>query len=361
MRKARIVVIGLKGLPAFGGAAAVGESLINQLKEEYDFTVLSTASHTDGNVKLDKIEQIVFKNTGKGGINTFYYYMRCLIHVLFHSYDLVHLHHAESGFITPFLRLKYKVIVTFHGVFLKTDPKFSKLQNSFFRFSERLNVRFANRTISVSKPDTFYVKEKYNKEIGYIPNGIEILSLDKNNSTSDISFAAGRIYQIKGLHLVLEAIKKINFADKIRVAGDLDQVDEYKLEIMKMSEGLDIEFKGLIKKKKELLEYISSSKLFIFPSLTEAMSMMLLEVVSTKTPILASDIPATKAIFNDDEILFFKNDNIEDLTEKIKFAFENSEAMNKKAEKAYDKIKGSYTWERISNLYENEYKKLLKK
>ena len=29
--KPRIAVIGLKGLPAFGGAAAVGENIINQL------------------------------------------------------------------------------------------------------------------------------------------------------------------------------------------------------------------------------------------------------------------------------------------------------------------------------------------
>ena len=51
----KIAVIGLKGLPAFGGAAAVGESLINKLKNEYNFTVLSTASHTSADVELGNI------------------------------------------------------------------------------------------------------------------------------------------------------------------------------------------------------------------------------------------------------------------------------------------------------------------
>ena len=46
MKKKRIGVIGLKGLPAFGGAAAVGENLIAHLKEDYDFTVYSVSSHT---------------------------------------------------------------------------------------------------------------------------------------------------------------------------------------------------------------------------------------------------------------------------------------------------------------------------
>jgi hypothetical protein len=34
------------------------------------------------------------------------------------------------------------------------------------------------------------------------------------------------------------------------------------------------------------------------------MSMMLLEVVSMKTPVIASDIPSNKAVFAEDEILF---------------------------------------------------------
>jgi len=58
----KIAVIGLKGLPAYGGAAAVGENLINNLRGKYDFTVYSISSHT--NLKTGKYNgynQIVFK------------------------------------------------------------------------------------------------------------------------------------------------------------------------------------------------------------------------------------------------------------------------------------------------------------
>ena len=44
--KIKVAVIGLKGLPAFGGAAAVGENIINQLKDKYEFFVYATSSHT---------------------------------------------------------------------------------------------------------------------------------------------------------------------------------------------------------------------------------------------------------------------------------------------------------------------------
>lgn len=355
----KIAVIGLKGLPAFGGAAAVGESLINKLKNEYNFTVLSTASHTSADVELGNIKQVVFKNFGKGGLNTLIYYIRSLVHVLFHSYDLIHLHHAESGFITPFLRMKYKVIVTFHGVFMNIDPKFSKFQNKFFRFSEKLNVKYANQVISVSGPDCDYIYNKYKRTIDNIPNGIDILDLNSSKNKEGISFAAGRIYDIKGLHLLLDALRDNDYQGNLYIAGDLNQVGTYRDKILKQTKSLNVEFKGLIKNKVNLLDYIQGTEFFVFPSLTEAMSMMLLEVVSTKTPIIASNIPSVKAIFSDDEVLFFENNNSSDLAEKVLFAQNNKDLMKKKAEKAFEKIEKNYTWDLVAKQYNNEYKKLL--
>ncbi len=355
MIKKKIAVIGLKGIPAFGGAATVGEHLINELKDQYDFTVLGVASHSSKeNTLINGIPQKVFSNMGKGGLNTFYYYIRCLIHVISKNYDMIHLHHAESGFITPLLRLKYRVVVTFHGVFEKDDPKFSNLQNRFFRFSEWLNVRFANVIVSVSNPNKEYIDKKYKTKILYIPNGIHIennRSMIGKNENYTITFAAGRIYHIKGLHILLESLKQINQNISLVIIGDLKQVPDYETKIIKQSEGLNVTYKGLIKKKEELFEIIQKSNLFIFPSLTEAMSMMLLEVASLKTPIIASDIPANKSVFSDSEVLFFESENPEDLAEKINYAINNPEMMTQNAINAYEKLIQEYNWKFISEKY----------
>jgi glycosyltransferase involved in cell wall biosynthesis len=357
----KIAIIGLKGFPAFGGAAAVGENIIEQLKDDFDFTVLSVSTHTTLKTGyINGIRQLVFGNTGRGSLNTFIYYWKCLFHCLFHQYDLIHLHHAESGFITPLLRLKYKVVVTFHGIYNYTDPKFTGLHNRFFRYSEKLNVRYANEVISVSKPDQQYVLEKYRREIHYIPNGISISNelngiLNKKSPEDYILFAAGRIYQIKGLHLLLNAAKKINLASEIKIAGDLEQVPEYKLSIEKSVNGLKTEFLGLIKNKPDLMKVVADARLFIFPSMTEAMSMMLLEVVSMKTPVIASDIPSNKAIFSDEEMLFFRNNDSEDLSEKLQYAIDNPLIMKQMAMRAYEKLARSYTWKLISEQYKSIY------
>ena len=360
MKKIKIAVIGLKGLPAYGGAAAVGESIIHELKNDYEFTVLSVSSHTSfKNTNINGVKQIIFRNYTYGALNTFLYYIRCVLFVLFNKFDLIHLHHAESGFITPFLRLRYNVVSTFHGVFRKDDPKFSRLHNCFFKLSEKLNVKYANTVVSVSEPDKYFIKDKYNKTGLYIPNGINIPKEKRKKEKNYISFAAGRIYQIKGLHFLLESLKHMNEKIPLVVAGDLNQVTDYKAKIIQQSQGLDVKYLGLVKDKDKLLDLIRNSRLFVFPSVTEAMSMMLLEVVSTKTPIIASDIPSNRAIFSDDEILFFKSEDTEDLLLKLEYAFINRQLMKKKASKAFKKLEKDYVWMSIANQYSEIYKKLV--
>jgi len=365
--KPKIAIIGLKGLPAYGGAARVGENIIEQLKDKYDFTVLSVSSHSQ---KLDKringVNQIVFNKVGNGGLNTLFYYLKCLFHVLPRKYDLIHLHHAESGFITPFLRLKYKVVVTFHGIYKNNDPKFSKFLNWFFRYGEKKNVQYANQVVSVSSPDSEYIEKNYSKQILYIPNGINLKNsieyrpVIQSQKKDYIFFAAGRIYQIKGLHLLLKAVKKINAQIEIKIAGDLNQIPEYRKEIEFLSAELNVSYEGMIKDKLTLMSMIAAAKFFVFPSLTEAMSMMLLEVVSMKTPVIASNILSNRAVFNDDELLFFKTNEADDLALKIEFALNNNDDMSQRAGRAYEKLKNEYTWKMIAKQYETIYDNLLK-
>lgn len=360
--KPKIAVIGLKGLPALGGAATVGESIIYEMKSKYDFVVLSVSSHAfDSHPLIVGYRQVVFTQMGKGGVNTFVYTIKCLIHCLLNKYDLIHLHHASSGFITPFLLLKSKVIVTFHGVHRNNDPKFSKIHNIFFKFSERINVLFANEVVSVSKPDVDFIKKKYKREVIYIPNGIK---QSVNQSSEPLSkdyllFAAARIYQIKGLHLLLRAAGKLNKNLEIIVAGDLDQINSYKKEILELSRNMNVKFVGLVKDKNELLNLVRNAKLFIFPSLTEAMSMMLLEAASVRTPIIASDIPANIAVFNNEELLYFESNNVNDLTEKIEYAIKNESEMKSRANLAYLKLMNEYTWESIAKQYGLIYDSLM--
>ena len=360
LRKKKIAVIGLKGLPAFGGAAAVGENIIKQLKDKYDFTVYATSSHT--NLKTgyyNGYKQIVFKKLPFKRLNILYYYIISAFHaVLLGKHDIVHLHHRDAAFIIPFLKVKYKVLLSTHQ-FGNVVDKWKKYK-LFFHIQEKYFSNKADLITCVSKNESRTILKKLNRKVIYIPNGINLPDkVYKKNIKDYICFAAGRIIEIKGCHLLLEALHMIKYKGEVKIIGDLNQRVNYKSKILNLARALSIDFVGLVKDKNMLYKYIADSKLFIFPSLMEAMSIMLLEAVSLKVPLICSDIIENKDVFNEKEVLFFKSGDSYDLAEKITWALKNEKEISKKVKNAFKKLKNEYSWEIIAPEYDKIYTNLL--
>jgi len=367
MKKKKIAIIGLKGLPAFGGAATVGENIIEQLKDKYDFTVYAVSSHTNlktGN--YNGYKQIVFKAFFPHKLNPLYYYIVSALHsVIFGKFNLVHVHHRDAAFIIPILKIKYKTILTVHG-FGTADlsDKWNRVK-MYYNIQEKIFVKKADIITTMSMEDKNIIEQKLNVTVKYIPNGIALKRIKrvtiKSNKPYHIMFAAGRIVSFKRCDVFLSALNKIEYKGRVVIAGDLEQSPQYKNKIMKLSERLNVTFTGLIHNKKLLMKYFANAKLFVFPSSREAMSMVLLEAASAKTPLICSSILGNKNVFNDDEALFFETDNVNDLAEKIEWALSNSKEMVKKADNAYEKLMKYYTWNRISGEYATCYDLFLAK
>ena len=187
---------------------------------------------------------------------------------------------------------------------------------------------------------------------------MNIDEMQPKKKDESIIFAAGRIIPTKGCHVFLTALNKINYNGKVRIVGDLDQVKSYKNEIIKLASELDVKFDGLIKDKKRLFEIIRNSKLFVFPSSVENMSIMLLEVAALETPQIVSDIDENK-IFDDDEVLYFETDNANVLAEKLLWALDHANEMSERANKAKKRVHNDYLWENIAQQYKSLYQKLI--
>ncbi|MCD4828962.1 MAG: glycosyltransferase family 4 protein [Candidatus Cloacimonetes bacterium] len=360
--KPRIAVIGCKGLPAFGGSARVVESLIHKLHGSYDFTVYALSSHANQNGIYDECPQIVLKKLRHKKLSTLFYYFKATLHCLFvGNYDIVHVHHIDAAFIIPLLKLKYKVISTSHGITFKAD-KWSSTEKAFFRLMEIIYLKCpAHAMTTVAKSIQEQYQKRTKRHVHYIPNAVETDhgELPAISHQGYIFFAAGRILRIKGLHTLLQALGKMQFDGKIIVAGDLNQDQEYKKRIERLSEGLPVTFTGLIKDQALLMSYIEHAQLFVFPSTLEAMSSMLLEAASLDTPIVCSDIPENMDVFSDDEVLLFKNDNAEDLQQKLEWALDHPEEMAQKAKQARKKLAEVFNWDVVAAQYDHLYKRML--
>ena len=172
-----------------------------------------------------------------------------------------------------------------------------------------------------------------------------------------ITFSARRIMSTKGLHTMLEAFRRLGYPGHILVAGETEHASNYISLLKKKYADLNVIYLGYLELP-ELLSLIRMSRLFIFPSEIEGMSMMLLEVVSIGTPVICSDIPENKQIFNENHVLFFKNKSFYDLKEKLEYAFKNTNKMERLARNALNHTVVNYSWDKISASYAKLYGKM---
>lgn len=356
-----IALFGLKGFPARGGTASVGENIVKILNKKYRFTVYATSSHASDTNPYKNVSVFIFKKFLPHKLNIFYYNLMSAIHaVLFCNYDLVHTNQIDTGFIVPILRLKYKVISTHHGKTYKMS-KWGVLMKVFFRLTERLMMSFANRVTFVADSERIDAERKFKGDYLTINNGFssEQAIMDLCFPFEYIMFAAGRIVPHKGCHVFLEALKRINYKGKVLVVGDHRQLEGYGRQLIRYKEFLDVEFVGMLTNKAELFGYVKNAKLFVFPSFYEAMSMMLLEVVAVKTPIICSNIIENTSVFNSSEVDFFEVGDVDDLAEKISYFLRHKFDSKGKVEAAYRKLAHKYQWKDIALEYDEAYSSLL--
>ncbi len=361
MRKKKIAVVGLKGLPAYVGAGTVGENIINQLKGEFDFYVYSTSSHTPFKTGYyNGIYQKVFNKIPFKRFNAFWYYLLSAIHArLFGDFDLVHVHNSFAAFTMFFLKKKYPVVLTTHGGFIVR--KKWKWFSWFFHYNTNKLVKKADYLCCVSLNEKRQFKEKLGLDSHYIPNGINTLEREKLPiipvSEPYILFSAGRIIPTKGLHELILALQKIDYKGRFLIAGDLDQMPSYKKKILSLTRDLNITFLGLIKEKDLLLSYMKNAEFLVFPSHTEAMSMVLLEAVSVGCPVVCSDIIENRDILKENEVVYFKTSDIDDLAEKTQWALNNPNKLHACSEIARNRLLNEMNWENVAE----EYKKIFLK
>jgi len=364
----KIAYLGIKGLPSKWGADRVVEAIVQRLSNIHDITVYCSSREvqigtTFSNIKLFRVPCLAGKYTHMISVNLF----ASLHAVIWGNFDLIHIHNIETAFVLPILKLRYKVVSTAHGritVGNKWNSSAAKLMN----LMELPFSKLSNKATSVALADANQISKTYNREVIYIPNGIDEqpiidiqAALDTKKSLDIVQnpflmCAAGRIIPLKGFHLILEAFKVIPKDYYMIVVGDLNQSPEYSKKLYSLADERVI-FVPFISSLPHLLGLIQLSSLFIFPSMNEGMSMMLLEAASTGTPIVCSDILANKTILPK-QALHFANGNVDDLKEKLIYAINHPQEMESLGRKAQEHIKSLYSWDKIAFQYNLVYEQV---
>ena len=368
----RIAYLGIKGLPSKGGAERVVEAIVQRLAGQHELTVYCNSRYTPPDAKVSGLRLIRIPTLPGKHLQPILYFVFSALHALFKGdYDLVHVHNVEACFVLPLLRLRYNVIATAHGSPIRAArAKWGPVARALMGLTELPYLFLSNCVTSVSLADADYFEHRYGRNVVYLPNGIKELPVMSQEMALRvlrgigveagryILFAAGRIDPTKGCHLLLEAFRRLDLDMPLVVVGDLAQVPEYSQRLRRLADDRVI-FIGYIAAKEKLFSIVRNCRLFVFPSIVEAMSMMLLEVVSLRVPLICSDIPENMSVV-DRYALYFRSEDSKDLAEKMRWAIEHPDVMNNYTAEAEAWVKRNYSWDRIAESYEALYEECRK-
>ena len=235
----KIAIIGSKGIPSKeGGVEKHVEGLAtNLVKLGHEVFVYSRKHYTGYNkknykgVRIINLPSIKLKN-----LDAISHTLLATIDVLRRDVDVIHYHSvgpSTLAFIPKILKRKAITITTFHCKD-KEHQKWSKLARLYLSAGEYTSAKFPHQTITVSKNLVKYCKEKFNKEVEYIPNGINIKPSRKTENLDKFGLApneyilfVGRLVKHKGVHYLIKAFKELKTDKKLVITGGSTYTDDY--------------------------------------------------------------------------------------------------------------------------------------
>lgn len=218
------------------------------------------------------------------------------------NYTGVHMHTPIASAITRLvIRNKYdiKTIYTAHGFhFFKGAP----LRNWLLYYPiEKYLSKYTDILITINREDYQRAKNKFKmKQIKYIPGvGIDVKKISNTQGARKNLLEKLGIINGKILLSVGEISKRKNHCVIINCLPYLPQDVHYviigkgklKDELQRLARNLDVfERVHFVGYKSNVIKYMKSSDIFVFPSLQEGLSVALMEAMASGIPCLVSDI-----------------------------------------------------------------------
>lgn len=249
----------------------------------------------------------------------------------------------------PLLRLaRLKVVLTYHSANYE-HKKWNYISRKILKLSEWIAVNGSTAVIFVNKKQMGLFNDKIQRKSTYIPNGVYRKQLaSKTDHIERIGLqpqkyilAVGRITQEKGFDYLIDSyVRSLPHGLKLVLAGGVDHASSYATQISEKAKEQGIIMPGYVDGE-FLRQLYSHARLFVLPSYNEGFPLVLLEAMSYRLPILASDIPANKLLeLNPGD--YFKTGDAAELAKHIR----------QKLAEAFARVDyplEEYTWQNVSN------------
>ncbi|NJL09813.1 MAG: glycosyltransferase family 4 protein [Calothrix sp. SM1_7_51] len=282
------------------------------------------------------------------------------------NYDIVHSHGLRPDLYVwlhsnKIRGIKITTIHSFHKSELKYEYGF--VQSLIFANLWDMAASKFDKAVCLTRVMQTYFKSKGFLNTKVINNGILHPTVDirKKNQTSN-KFRLVTVSNFSKIKGTEQLVKLLTYSEKyhLLIIGE----GKNKTSILKQAENLGVsERLTLVGFQENPWQLVKRDDIFIFPSRSEGFGLALIEAASLEIPIICSDIPTFKEIFDDDEVLFFKLDDIDNLNRKVEYILKQKEIfpdeINSKLAKAKNKVNNCYSIELMCQKYYKLYQDTL--
>ena len=430
----KIAFIGQRGIPAFysGIERRVEELATRLVQEGHEVTVYVRPAY------LEKIKDLTRDQLGKKlnengpqeykgvrlvslptintrSLDTIVHSFLATIHAAFGEYDLVHYQAPGPASLIPVFKFfnrffggrpasagqngkaqRTKIVATFNSRD-QFHQKWGFWGRKYLNWAEKVISTAPDATIAGSPLIKQYVKEKFNQEIEFIPNGASIQRTPATGQLEKFALkenryllTVNRLVKHKKIDQLIKAFQQLkqegvlekDFKLVITGGSDLLNTSEYEKYLRKLAKGDskkdagEIIFTG-IEQGATLQQLFSHAFAFVQPSIAEGFSTVIIEAMNCGRPLIVSDIGENLAVIGGTDMLkgnalqntskiefetalVFEKDRLESLKEKIKELVNAPLKAETLGERAAQYAHENYDWARVFQKTLAVYEKVMK-
>ncbi|MDF1538840.1 MAG: glycosyltransferase family 4 protein [Candidatus Thorarchaeota archaeon] len=357
----KILIISMLFEPVIGGAETTVKNQGQILSERgHDVTILTSRfagtknRERSGRILIERPNRLMASR--KSGFlfhfTTFLSFFVFLFLVKRRRFDVVHCHMTHYPLLLGFLIKRIepcaKVVVTSHGSDLNVYGRITIWRAILKWLVRGIDFLFVvSHELEQEAVDIGIPKRK----VIYIPNGVskEFLQVkDDSELEFDVLFFGSVKWQ-KGIMYLLQAsriLEKKKRIIRIAIAGSGPHLP-YLQNLSKKLAVSNVEFLGKVSKRR-ILNLLATSRIVVFPSVTEGFPCALLESLAAGKPIIATPVGEMKSILvNDVNAIVVKPKDPASIVNALLDLLNNDEKQRILSQNARRTISSEYLWESI--------------
>jgi D-inositol-3-phosphate glycosyltransferase len=272
------------------------------------------------------------------------------------KYDVLHTHYWLSGLVGLLMRKRYKIkwIHTLHTVeMLKHAHKdHARIE------AESEIIRSCDLILSPTRKEAFQIETRYpGCCIVTIPHGVDIQKFTPSHNGHARLLFVGRIDPIKGLEVLIDALRMIGKDINLDVVGGPSKGIHTFESIKTYAENLSVRFVGPVPHDK-LHEHYQRASVVVVPSYYESFGLVALEAMASARPVIGfEDTGLSETVADDAGVLVQRSEK--NLGYVIEHLIGNHELCYQLGMKGREKAI-HYRWENISRRYREVYEEISK-